>query len=391
MLITKKIAFPRIASLIICVVIAAALSISSVITAFAEQSGSQLTITFDATGGVIGIDKIVVKSVNVGDKIGKLPQAKYDGYIFDAWYTEKTGGVKVTRKDTIEKDATFYAHWIPKQYQIKFKANGGSVSIKSRKFNFGEAYGELPVPEKSKYLFLGWYTDINDGKRISESTICSISKTTTLYAHWKIAPPPETVLTTEVFKNKQPGDIVAFGMYGYHEDIPDFMSTSNLVVEWIVLRNDGDKVLVVTRDNKYGAAGFFDEYDKAVTWETSSVREFLNKNIIDSFSDNVKDNIVESIVPNTGNSAMNVPGGNETNDKLFLLSIEEVEQYLPVKYRKTQNDTKNPYGFGYWLRSPGLFDSGAAFVYNNGEIDAGGVGATTTMMLRPACYIKIAD
>lgn len=43
---------------------------------------------------------------------GTLPTPSRSGYTFDGWYTERTGGVKVTEETTFHQDTTLYAHWI---------------------------------------------------------------------------------------------------------------------------------------------------------------------------------------------------------------------------------------------------------------------------------------
>ena len=41
---------------------------------------------------------------------------------------------------------------------VSFNANGGTVAEASRTYVVGAAYGELPVPVRSRYDFDGWYT-----------------------------------------------------------------------------------------------------------------------------------------------------------------------------------------------------------------------------------------
>lgn len=42
-------------------------------------------------------------------------------------------------------------------YTITFDADGGSVNLKSKKVNYGEQIGDLPVPEKADKNFVHWY------------------------------------------------------------------------------------------------------------------------------------------------------------------------------------------------------------------------------------------
>ena len=73
-----------------------------------------LTVTFDPNGGTLAeADK--TKSLMTGEAYGTLPAPSYEGYDFDGWYTEKTGGTKIeeTTTVTVFGTQTLYAHWTP--------------------------------------------------------------------------------------------------------------------------------------------------------------------------------------------------------------------------------------------------------------------------------------
>ena len=70
----------------------------------------EMTVTFDANGGnVSGASKKVRSNGNYGE----LPTPNRDGYNFDGWHTEASGGVMVTEDTavTVTSDHTLYAHW----------------------------------------------------------------------------------------------------------------------------------------------------------------------------------------------------------------------------------------------------------------------------------------
>ena len=54
-------------------------------------------------------------------------------------------------------------------YVVTFDPAGGTCSVASRPFTPGQMFGELPVPTRSGYNFLGWYTD--DGTRVTATSI----------------------------------------------------------------------------------------------------------------------------------------------------------------------------------------------------------------------------
>lgn len=73
----------------------------------------------------------------------------------------------------------------PGKITVKFNANGGAVSGKTKKVNRGSRYGKLPSPTRKGYTFAGWYTAAKNGKRVTESSYVTVSKTQTVYALWK--------------------------------------------------------------------------------------------------------------------------------------------------------------------------------------------------------------
>ena len=60
------------------------------------------------------------KNAIIGDSYGPLPTATRNGYIFDGWYTESTGGTQVTSstKVTASSDHTLYAHWTKQEEPV---------------------------------------------------------------------------------------------------------------------------------------------------------------------------------------------------------------------------------------------------------------------------------
>lgn len=79
---------------------------------------------------------------------------------------------------------TFYAVWRANVYQVTFNPNTGTVDTHTKDVSYGSEYGTLPVPTKSGYGFLGWFTSASGGSIISSDTIVEIAQDHTLYAHW---------------------------------------------------------------------------------------------------------------------------------------------------------------------------------------------------------------
>lgn len=67
---------------------------------------------------------------------------------------------------------------------ITFEPNGGTVDMAEMSVYYGQAYGELPVPERIGYNFVGWFTEADGGTQITADTIVETLANQTLYAHW---------------------------------------------------------------------------------------------------------------------------------------------------------------------------------------------------------------
>lgn len=67
---------------------------------------------------------------------------------------------------------------------VSFDTQGGQIDTDDKKVTINSEYGELPLPTKTGYAFLGWYTSPNDGELINASSIVNKHINQTLYAHW---------------------------------------------------------------------------------------------------------------------------------------------------------------------------------------------------------------
>ena len=67
---------------------------------------------------------------------------------------------------------------------------------------------------------------------------------------------------------------------------------------------------------------------KSVIWEKTDLRKWLNELFYDiAFSQNEKDRIITVRNENPPNPKYNVGGGTATEDKVFLLSLDELTAY----------------------------------------------------------------
>lgn len=169
------------------------------------------------------------------------------------------------------------------------------------------------------------------------------------------------------FKDIKPGKHITFGSYDYNEE----RCKGKMDIEWCVLDVKDGKALVISKH--FIEEGYYEWWlsdDKRKTWDTCSLRRWLNDAFINSaFSIDEIDAISTVTVAADKNSSYATYPGKSTQDKIFLLSRDET-----IKYFKTLESRRCSYPKGYgprdwWLRSPGKDLGTAAFVNWFGDIE----------------------
>lgn len=128
------------------------------VTLYAIWEIKEVTLTFDPTGG----SEVPPIIRFAGDKMGTLPETERKGYTFLGWYTERTGGTKLSSSSTVPaQNRTYYAHWETIDYSITYDLNGGKVSGNPDSYTV-ESNITLKNPTKTGHTFLGWTgTELN--------------------------------------------------------------------------------------------------------------------------------------------------------------------------------------------------------------------------------------
>ncbi len=195
------------------------------------------------------------------------------------------------------------------------------------------------------------------------------------------------------------GDIYTFGSYEQDND----SSNGKEAIEWIVLDKTDMSIFVIS---KYALdCQPYNTKSGALTWEDCSMRAWLNSTFINSaFNVTEQGKIIETTVVAEDNSNKDTDAGNDTVDKVFLLSLSETGKYLSVsackckatEYAQAQGvyiskiNYYNPNNCWWWLRSPGHSQYAASMVDSNGIIDSHGRGLDTADFgVRPAMWIEI--
>lgn len=200
------------------------------------------------------------------------------------------------------------------------------------------------------------------------------------------------------------GDAVTFGDY-----------------RWRVLDIKKNKMLILT-DQIIEQRDYHTKKEN-VTWEQSEIRSYLNNGFFDRFSSSDKDRIVITHNINADNPWYGSVGGNDTMDRVFLLSLDEtVRDYFGDSGRLLDNPKKNQrYWFDrkddnnarraalffdshwwWWTRSPGKHNRVAVYIHGDGNIGIQGNGISKTSFnsihhmtnsneggVRPAMWVKM--
>ena len=120
------------------------------------------------------------------------------GYLFAGWYTDPACNNKFTATKMPAQNITLYAKWTPHSFTITFNANGGTVGTTFKTVLCDQAYGTLPTPTRDYHNFVGWYTAISGGTKVTSSTTSSEAQNITLYAIWELKPEKGWVKASEL-------------------------------------------------------------------------------------------------------------------------------------------------------------------------------------------------
>jgi len=196
-------------------------------------------------------------------------------------------------------------------------------------------------------------------------------------------------------------------------------------IEWIVLKKTKNSVLLLS---KYALDML--PYDKdeeyynspAITWETCSLRKWLNNDFIKSAFNKIEQSMIKTTnIKNFDNTVFKTAGGNDTKDEVFLLSqlemidtdlgfSEDYETYdvnrrCAFSWYKNRIDptvydeiatADGVHACDWWLRSPGAKFQ-ACSVHVRGDVHSAGTACwyvgynyiPYTSGVRPAMWIKI--
>ena len=159
------------------------------------------------------------------------------------------------------------------------------------------------------------------------------------------------------------GDVVSFGSYN-----------------WYIIKKSDDGVTLLMQNNLMDKA-YNDDWTET-TWADCTLRTYLNGEFYNSFSADDKAKIVSTHNSNLDNPDYSTSGGNDTDDYIYLLSIEEANALDDI------NSSIRANGSWWWLRSPGHLSDYAAFVYEDGDVLTNGGNLSLNRGVRPALNLE---
>ena len=159
----------------------------------APPTPTEYTVTFDGNDGTPSVGSMTTTK----QKLTSLPDASRSKHSFNGWYTEKSGGTKITTDTVFSANTTVYAHWTHtgdnnppvNYYTLRFETGGGSAIPGVREtYN---TYMDLTkyVPTRHGYTFVGWYSEQSLVNKVSN---IYLTGDRTVYAGWRAVTIPQT-------------------------------------------------------------------------------------------------------------------------------------------------------------------------------------------------------
>ena len=206
------------------------------------------------------------------------------------------------------------------------------------------------------------------------------------------------------------GEIGSYVIFGAYEQDND-LKNGKEELEWKVLAKNGTRILVICKYAINNLPRSISGYGN--TWEECSIREWLNDTFLNEAFSTEDQAMIPTVTVSSEASEYDSKQGNDTQDKVFLLSLSEAREYFssneerrcaPTEYAKVQ--VFSSWTEGIWtdknelvdgknacdwdLRTLGYDSSFAQYVSSHGEISTNGHnGHFAPRPIRPAIWINV--
>lgn len=234
-------------------------------------------------------------------------------------------------------------------------------------------------------------TSVEGGKKVTwdciwfgsypQTKIVSSSKENDLYS------------TLETANGWDKNNDIIIGKEKYHRAKKSYFKYEP--IKWRVIKCENGEALllsdIVLDKQKYN------KRLKKVTWEKSTLRKWLNKKFMNrAFSSSEQEAIRTTKVINEDNYYYKTDGGNDTLDKIYLLSLSETDEEkeygftdsygMTIKYSNYADLDDYQY---WWLRTPGEKNISAAAVDMSGKAYVGGGESDMELGIRPVLHLNL--
>lgn len=161
---------------------------------FTAQWAEAIAVHLDPNGGECNVTTVYTDG---NGNIKDIPTPTREGYLFTGWTCRVKSGsigpiptyktIKLTPNLVITESMTFKANWVEdkEEYTVTMDANGGNCDFEAMTFKYGEPVGELPVPVRAGYTFIGWFDSRTlPANEYTAETVFENRNLWTLYALW---------------------------------------------------------------------------------------------------------------------------------------------------------------------------------------------------------------
>ena len=155
----------------------------------AKEKNFPFTVTFEEDDGDPA--PAAIRDIAKGSKVTEPPDMTRAGYTFGGWYKEAA----FTNRwdfytDTVTKNITLYAKWIPITYTVQYNANGGTGNMADSTFTYDAPQNlRANTFTRAGYAFTGWErigtgsVSFTNGQSVV-NLASTAGETVTLYAVW---------------------------------------------------------------------------------------------------------------------------------------------------------------------------------------------------------------
>ncbi|MCR4593935.1 MAG: DUF6273 domain-containing protein [Clostridiales bacterium] len=154
--------------------------------------------------------------------------------------------------------------------------------------------------------------------------------------------------------------------------------------DWYLADRSGDRVLLIKKSSFDLTPDMADfDKDKNLTWESSTIRSYLNGDYLkQGFTDGEIRMITSTKLKADKNPIYGTSGGNDTEDRVFLISTEELEKYSDYINKTTKRC--------WWTRTSGAHEGSLVFVDIDKAVLYYGYEMTESdIKVKPAMWIDL--